>query len=90
MSSTTRKSKTATPRPAKAADSKDRRPSRLDQLEVLLAGPEGTSIAEMTAATGWQAHSVHGAMPGALKKHGLAITSRKVDGVRRYRAVKPQ
>ncbi len=65
------------------------RPSRLDQLQALLVGEHGTTIAEMTAATGWQAHSVRGAMAGALKKRGLVITSDKADGVRRYRADVP-
>lgn len=65
------------------------KPSRLDQLQVLLAADDGASIAEMTEATGWQAHSVRGAMAGALKKRGLTITSNKIDGVRRYRASVP-
>jgi hypothetical protein len=43
----------------------------------------------MVEATGWQQHSVRGALAGALKKRGLAITSEKVDGVRRYRAAVP-
>jgi hypothetical protein len=60
-------------------------PSRLDQLEQLLAREDGASIAEMVDATGWQQHSVRGAMAGALKKRGLVATSQKVDGVRRYR-----
>lgn len=62
------------------------KPSRLDQLRALLTTDEGATIAEMTTATGWQAHSVRGAMAGALKKRGLTITSEKIDGVRRYRA----
>lgn len=61
-------------------------PSRLDQLEALLCSDTGASIAEMVTATGWQQHSVRGAMAGALKKRGLAITSSKTDGLRRYRA----
>ena len=61
-------------------------PSRLDQLQQLLLRNTGASIAEMVEATGWQKHSVRGAMAGALKKRGLAITSEKADGVRRYRA----
>lgn len=61
---------------------------KLDQLEVLLMRKDGANIAEMVAATGWQAHSVRGAMAGALKKRGLTITSDKVDGVRHYRAGK--
>ena len=40
----------------------------------------------MMTATGWQQHSLRGAMAGALKKRGLTITSDKGDGVRRYRA----
>lgn len=61
-------------------------PTRLDQLQALLTREEGATIAEMVDATGWQKHSVRGAMAGALKKRGLTITSAKTDGVRRYRA----
>ena len=61
-------------------------PSKLDQVEILLRRENGASIAEMVEATGWQQHSVRGAMAGALKKRGVTTTSEKVDGVRRYRA----
>jgi len=64
-------------------------PSKLDQVEALLLSEEGATIAGMMAATGWQQHSVRGAMAGALKKRGLVITSQKIDGLRRYRAVRP-
>jgi len=73
---------------AKSA-SEARKPSRLDQLQKLITREGGASIAEMIEATGWQQHSVRGAMAGALKKRGLAITSEKVDGVRRYHAAMP-
>lgn len=63
-------------------------PSKLDRLQKLLTRKNGASIAEMMKATGWQQHSVRGAMAGALKKRGLSIASEKVDGVRRYRAEK--
>ncbi|MEO9827715.1 MAG: DUF3489 domain-containing protein [Paracoccaceae bacterium] len=66
--------------------SKTKPPSKLDALEKLLTRKNGASIAEMMAATGWQQHSVRGAMAGALKKRGLAITSQKVDEIRRYQA----
>lgn len=62
------------------------KPSRLDQLQALLNADGGASIEEMITATGWQAHSVRGAMAGALKKRSLSISSEKIDGVRRYRA----
>ena len=61
-------------------------PSKLDLVEALLRRESGASIAEMVEATGWQQHSVRGAMAGALKKRGLTITSEKIDGTRRYRA----
>jgi hypothetical protein len=61
-------------------------PNKLDLITALLLRTEGASIAEMTGATGWQAHSVRGAMAGALKKRGVIVTSDKVDGLRHYRA----
>lgn len=59
--------------------------SKLDTLEKMLGHKNGASIAEMTKATGWQQHSVRGAMAGALKKRGHTITSEKTDKVRRYK-----
>ena len=46
----------------------------------LLRRPEGAGIEEITVATGWQSHTVRGAMSGALKKKlGLNVESEKVD-----------
>lgn len=59
--------------------------SKLAQLVAMLSRAEGASLAEMTAATGWQAHSVRGALAGALKRKGHTVLSDKVEGVRRYR-----
>jgi hypothetical protein len=57
-------------------------------LIALLQRPEGATIEEMVAATGWLSHTVRGAMAGALKKRlGIEITSEKVEGRGRvYRA----
>ena len=41
----------------------------------------------MIAATGWQAHSVRGALAGALKRKGHKVLSEKVEGERRWRIV---
>lgn len=60
-------------------------PSKLDQLATALGRANGATLEEMTSLTGWQAHSVRGAMAGALKKRGLQVNSAKDDGVRRYR-----
>ena len=58
-------------------------------LIAMLQTSDGATIDDITAATGWQAHTVRGAMAGALKKKlGLTIASEKVDGRGRcYRIV---
>ncbi len=55
----------------------------------LLKRKKGATIEEIVEATGWQPHSVRGAISGALKKKlGLAVTSERVDGRgRTYRIV---
>jgi len=56
-------------------------------LIALLQAPYGATMDTIMAATGWQAHTVRGAMSGALgKKLGLIVTSAKEgDGARVYR-----
>ena len=66
-----------------AAETKQR--SKLDLVLGHLTRPGGASLAELTSATGWQPHSVRGALAGTLKKKGHAIVSEKIDGERRYR-----
>jgi hypothetical protein len=47
----------------------------------LLSRKHGATIAEVSAATGWQAHSVRGAISGGVKKKlGLTVTSERQDG----------
>jgi hypothetical protein len=51
------------------------------QIIAMLQRPEGATIAEMVAATSWQAHTVRGSISGALKKKlGLPITAEKIEG----------
>lgn len=51
------------------------------QVIAMLERPEGATIAEIVAATGWQAATVRGAISGVLKKKlGLPITSEKAEG----------
>ncbi len=59
------------------------------RLIALLRRKDGATISDLTEATGWQAHSVRGALSGTLKKKlGLAVASDKVDGRGRvYRIV---
>jgi hypothetical protein len=59
---------------------------KIGALVALLRRPEGATIDAMMAATGWQAHSVRGALSGSVKKGlGLSVDSAKIDGVRVYR-----
>ncbi|MFO0452373.1 MAG: DUF3489 domain-containing protein [Pseudomonadota bacterium] len=55
----------------------------------MLQRPEGATISQICAATGWQAHTVRGTFAGAFKKKlGLNLTSDKADGGERiYRIV---
>ena len=58
-----------------------RRGTKQTQMIELLSRDTGATIADIVAATGWQPHTVRGAMAGALKKRlGLTVTSEKVDG----------
>lgn len=52
--------------------------SKTDRLLSLLRSGTGASLEDMTAATGWQAHTVRAAMTG-LRKRGFSI-ERHVEG----------
>ncbi|MDB5480489.1 MAG: hypothetical protein JWO83_1542 [Caulobacteraceae bacterium] len=59
---------------------------KIQALLILLRRPQGARLEELMAATGWQAHSVRGAMSGAIKKKlGIAVISQKTDAGRVYR-----
>ncbi len=53
---------------------------------ALLNRPEGTTIAAMQKATGWQPHSVRGFLSGHVrKKLGMALHSEAAEAGRVYR-----
>lgn len=55
--------------------------SKEARVIAMLRRPEGTTIAQIMGATGWQSHTVRGMFSGALKKrHGLTVTSDKPQG----------
>jgi len=61
------------------------RPTKLGALVSLLRQDGGATLTEMQAATGWQAHSVRGALSGAIaKRRGLPVRSRVISDQRRY------
>ena len=82
----TRTRVTAEPSPAAAAP----RQSKQATVIALLSRPEGATVAEVVAATGWQPHTVRGLFSGTLKKKlGLELGSAPADCGRVYRIVDP-
>lgn len=60
--------------------------SKQSQLIALLGSAAGASMVQMTALTGWQRHTVRGAISGALRKRlGLKVLCKVEEGVRIYR-----
>jgi hypothetical protein len=50
-------------------------------LIALLRAPDGATIEEIMVTLDWAAHTIRGAMAGALKKKlGLEVTSEKLEG----------
>jgi len=71
-----KKSNSTAQKPAKA-----RAGTKQALLIDLLKRKRGATIDEIVKATGWQAHSVRGAISGTLKKKfGLTVLSEKVEG----------
>jgi hypothetical protein len=73
--------------PANPQTPRTRENSKQAQMIELLKRPDGATLNQLIEATGWQAHTVRGAMAGALKKKlGLNIESEKTYGQeRKYR-----
>ena len=73
--------KAAAGKPKGGSASSTREGTKQALLIRLLERKSGASIEEIVEATGWQAHSVRGAISGTLKKKlGMAVSSEKVDG----------
>lgn len=72
---------TRTPRPG----------SKLATVVGLLESEAGATIAEIMTATGWQQHTVRGALAGSItNKFSRTVTSEKIEGRGRvYRVVSP-
>ena len=77
------------PKAEAAPASTPRAPSKLDRLIAILLHEDGADMAAMIEATGWQAHSIRGALAGALKKRGHAVSSEKTGERRIWRITAP-
>lgn len=62
--------------------------SKKSQMIAMLERPDGVSIVELEKATGWQTHSVRGALVHLKNKDKLPITNMVVDDTRRYKILK--
>jgi hypothetical protein len=73
--------------PAKSSQDKPKREGSKQQTMLdLLSRKQGATIKQLQEATGWQKHSLHGAMANMKKKLSIAIESTKEkDGERIYR-----
>lgn len=60
------------------------RQSKTNLVLDLLRRPDGATLEQLVAATGWLPHTTRAAMTG-LKKKGHPLVSEKTDGIRRYR-----
>lgn len=69
-----------------AAEAKKRMQSKKVQIIELLKRPEGVTIKDLMALSGWQAHSVRGFLSATVgKKMGIKVNSTKrEDGQRVY------
>ncbi len=62
------KPKKAAQRPRGAKPKASAAGTKLQRLETMLRRPEGATIAQLSKALDWQAHSIRGAMSGALER----------------------
>jgi hypothetical protein len=85
------KSKSATAAAVDPPEAQVKKTTKLEAVLQLLRRPEGARIQDMMQATGWQPHSVRGALAGAIKKKlGLTVTSEKSEAGRIYRIVETE
>ena len=78
--------KTAAPKTKPAKPSPKGKETKQQRLIAMLRRPDGATIAQMAKASGWQPHTVRGAIAGAIKKKlGLAVIAAKENRGRVYR-----
>jgi hypothetical protein len=69
------------PQSTSAAKPPSGKNSKQAKVIAMLSRPEGATVPQICATTGWQAHTVRGTFADAFKKRlGLKITSEKTKG----------
>lgn len=69
--------------------SKANKPTKAFIVGKLLCRPRGASLGDITAVTGWQAHSIRAFLTGLRKKGVNLQREQRRDGAIGYRIVKP-
>ena len=64
-----------------------KKPNKTDAVLALLQSPDGATLDELVAATGWLPHSTRAELTG-LKKKGYVICRIKADSASRYSIVR--
>jgi DNA-binding MarR family transcriptional regulator len=78
---TARAAPSSVPEKAKPGAQEARAGTKQGKLLELLRRKTGATIEDLVGATGWQPHSVRGAISGLIKKKlGLAVTSDVIEG----------
>ena len=72
-----REPETAVPDETPATSPAPKAPSKAAQVLALLQRPEGASLAQLVAATGWLPHTARAALTG-LRKKGHVLSKDKV------------
>jgi hypothetical protein len=72
--------------PVSAASADAPRTTKASQVLAMLQRENGTTLNELVAATGWLPQTTRAALTG-LRRKGHALTSKKIDGLRRYRLI---
>ena len=83
-----RRPSSAAAAPAHARGSSVARPVRQSKkaaIVALLERPNGAAIGDLTAATGWQVHSVRAALTGLRKEGRKVLRDKDNAGAARYR-----
>lgn len=72
-----------------SAPAKTIKPTKAAIVSKLLSRPRGASLGNISAATGWQAHSIRAFLTGLRKKGVNLEREQRRDGATGYRIVKP-
>lgn len=62
-----------------------KRATKINTVLAMLRRPEGATLEQLVAATGWLPHTTRAAMTGLRTKGHVIISDKPVGGVRTYR-----